>query len=118
MSARTILISSIVTLLIAIGVPVLSQEPPPDLTGTWVSTYTGTCFDPFEGRTQEYGKDWTLYIDDKGNGTFNAALSFTQATVYFGKIISDPKKPDKGAVVLTKCNINDSLTTYRMYASE
>jgi len=113
MNGQSKLIASIVTLFLVIGVPALSQESPPDLTGTWVSTYTGTCFDPIEGKTQESGQNWTIYIDDHGNGTFNAALSFSSETVYFGKITSHPKKPDKGAVVFTKCNINDSLTTYR-----
>ena len=104
---------SIVALFLVIAVPALSQESPPDLTGTWVSEFTGTCFHTLEGKTKEKGKDWILYIDDHGDGTFNARIPNSSETVYFGKSASDPKKPNKGAVVFTKCNINDTLTVHR-----
>ena len=113
MKMRAVLIALIVMLLIVIGTPALPQEQPPDLTGTWVSKFTGTCFDPIEGRTQERGQGWTIYIDDIGDGTFNAMIPTISETIYFGKITSDPKDPDKGAVVFIRCNINDALTIHR-----
>ena len=113
MNRKSILIAPLVTLFLFIGVPVLSQESPPDLTGIWVSHFTGTCFNTLEGGSQEKGKNWTLYIDDHGDGTFNATIPNSSKTVYFGKSASHLKDPDKGAVVFIKCNINDTLTVHR-----
>ena len=106
MKNQSILIVLIVAFFLVIAVPALSQQLPPDLTGTWVSQFTGTCFNTLEGKTKEKGKDWILYIDDHGDGTFNATIPISSNTLYFGKSASDPKEPDKGAIVFIKCNIN------------
>jgi len=85
---------------------VLAPDPAAafDIHGTWTGSVT--CKGIFDGAPQTISSSSTLLIDD--NGTLQLAID---AFHYSGLAFFDPAKPDKGELVVIRCDTNGNRTS-------